>query len=253
MFAMAIWHRIMLPTGGESSASKEPNKRMLEVISEFVMVFSSYFKKKGIMLMLLYVVFSRFSEGLIEKIGVLFLLDENEFGGLGLDNIAVGNINGTFGSAAFIVGALLGGVIASKFTLKKSFLFFSVMLNVPNLTFVYMSYAIPTNMLLITSIFSLEKFTYGIGSVALMLYMMQQIAPGKYKTAHYAISTGFMSLCMMLTGMVSGVMQETLGYKMFFIVACIATIPSFIITWLAPFYIDVKKEEKAMSVLAGGD
>jgi PAT family beta-lactamase induction signal transducer AmpG len=86
-----------------------------------------------------------------------------------------------------------------------------------------------------------------------MLYMMQQIAPGKYKTAHYAISTGFMSLCMMLTGMVSGVMQETLGYKMFFIVACIATIPSFIITWLAPFYIDVKKEEKAMSVLAGGD
>jgi hypothetical protein len=48
-------------------------------------------------------------------------------------------------------------------------------------------------------------------------------------------------------------MQETLGYKMFFIVACIATIPSFIITWLAPFYIDVKKEEKAMSVLAGGD
>jgi PAT family beta-lactamase induction signal transducer AmpG len=84
----------------------------------------------------------------------------------------------------------------------------------------------------------IEKLGFGIGSVALMLYMMQQVAPGNYKTAHYAISTGLMALCMMVTGMVSGVLEEALGYKWFFIIVMFATIPSLIVSWLAPFNID---------------
>jgi PAT family beta-lactamase induction signal transducer AmpG len=69
--------------------------------------------------------------------------------------------------------------------------------------------------------------------------MMQQIAPGPYQTAHYAISTGFMALTMMITGMVSGVLQEAYGYQGFFVLICVATIPSFIITWFAPFPVDL--------------
>jgi PAT family beta-lactamase induction signal transducer AmpG len=65
--------------------------------------------------------------------------------------------------------------------------------------------------------------------------MMQQIAPGPYQTAHYAISTGFMALTMMLSGMVCGAIQEAVGYRWFFLIVMIATIPSFIITWFAPF------------------
>jgi hypothetical protein len=79
-------------------------------------------------------------------------------------------------------------------------MFLCVMLNVPNLTYVYLSYFLPTNITWITVVFSIEKLGYGIGSVSLMLYMMQQIAPGQYQTAHYAISTGFMALTMMVTG-----------------------------------------------------
>jgi PAT family beta-lactamase induction signal transducer AmpG len=50
----------------------------------------------------------------------------------------------------------------------------------------------------------------------------------EYKTAHYAIMTGFMALGMMLPGMVSGKIQELLGYPTFFIWVCVCTIPGFI-------------------------
>ncbi|MBF0196146.1 MAG: MFS transporter [Planctomycetes bacterium] len=240
MLALSIWHALFLPTGGAAVKSNEGNAGLGEVLHTFSDVFVTYFQKKNIILMLLFVLFYRLAEGLLEKIGPLFLVDRHDLGGLALDNIAVGNINGTFGSVAFMIGALLGGVLASKYGLKKNLMLFCIMLNVPNLTYVYLSYTLPTDITLITVVFVIEKLGYGIGSVALMLYMMQQIAPGKYKTAHYAISTGFMALCMMLTGMVSGMIQEAVGYQDFFVFVIIATIPSFVITLFAPFNIETE-------------
>jgi PAT family beta-lactamase induction signal transducer AmpG len=235
MLVLGIWHWVFLPSGGAASRSSERHTGFAVMAREFADVFVSYFRKKDIALMLAYVLLYRVGEGLIEKLGPLFLIDKPDVGGLGLDNIAVGNINGTFGSAAFIIGALIGGWIASRFGLKRSLMFLCLMLNVPHLTYIYLSIALPANITLITVIFSIEKLGYGIGSVALMLYMMQQVAPGPYKTAHYAISTGFMALCMMLTGMVSGKLEDLVGYKWFFLIAMIATVPSLIVTWFAPF------------------
>ena len=119
------------------------------------------------------------------------------------------------------------------------------MLNVPQMTYIYLSFVLPTNIHLITVVFSIEKLGYGIGSVALMLYMMQQVAPGNYKTAHYAISTGFMALCMMLTGMVSGKLEDAVGYKMYFVIAVLAIIPSLLVTWFAPFNLNQDEQKPA--------
>jgi len=244
MLVLSIWHRIMLPTGGKAVKLDDSMSGFRHVVHEFGDVFASYFKKKNIGLMLLFVIFYRLAEGLLEKMGPLFLIDGRDVGGLGLDNVAVGNIIGTFGSVAFMLGALLGGVICARFGLKRSLLFLCVMLNVPNLAFVYLAYALPTNVPWITTVITLEMFGYGIGSVSLMLYMMQQIAPGKYKTAHYAISTGFMALTMMLSGMACGAIQDAVGYKAYFIIVMIATIPSFVITWFAPFNIQHDEPEE---------
>jgi hypothetical protein len=46
------------------------------VIHEFGDVFASYFKKKNIGLMLTFVILYRMAEGLLEKIGPIFLIDE---------------------------------------------------------------------------------------------------------------------------------------------------------------------------------
>ena len=72
--------------------------------------------------------------------------------------------------------------------------------------------------------------------------MMQQVAPGKHQMAHYAFASGIMNLSVMLTGAVSGYLSDWLGYKVFFLVVMLATIPAFIMTRLIPFtYPDEKK------------
>ncbi len=63
---------------------------------------------------------------------------------------------------------------------------------------------------------------------------MIYISEGKYKTAHFAITTGFMALGMMLPGMFSGWLQEIIGYEKFFIWVMFCTIPGFIIVKFLP-------------------
>jgi MFS transporter, PAT family, beta-lactamase induction signal transducer AmpG len=49
----------------------------------------------------------------------------------------------------------------------------------------------------------------------------------EHRTAHYAICTGFMALGMMLPGMAAGWLQAQMGYTLFFVWVCVATLPSF--------------------------
>lgn len=185
--------------------------------------------------MIAVVYFYRFGEGFIEKIGPLFLMEKRSLGGLGLDNMALGGINGIAGTAAYIGGTLLGGVLASKYGLKRIYLLLAFGLNVPHITFFYLSYALPTSIPWITCVVLVEKFGYGLGTVGMMLYMMQEMSPGKYRTAHYAFATGIMALTMMSTGTVSGKIQEWLGYQHFFLFVLFASIPPIFFAWIAPF------------------
>ena len=72
-------------------------------------------------------------------------------------------------------------------------------------------------------------------NIALKGWNTDIFAQGENKTAHYAICTGIMAIGMMLPGMVSGYIQEAIGYQNFFIWVCICTIPSFIVLKYLPF------------------
>jgi PAT family beta-lactamase induction signal transducer AmpG len=104
-----------------------------------------------------------------------------------------------------------------------------ISINLPNVVYVYLSFVQPESFIIISSLIAVEQFGYGFGFTAYMLYMIY-ISEGTHKTSHYAIATGFMALGMMIPGMFSGWIQETIGYKLFFIWVVVATIPAFIIT-----------------------
>ena len=82
---------------------------------------------------------------------------------------------------------------------------------------------------------TIEWFGYGFGFVGIILFMMQQIAPGKYKMAHYAFATAVMNLGFMLPSMISGYISDYVGYQNFFLWVMVATIPSFLVAWFVPF------------------
>jgi PAT family beta-lactamase induction signal transducer AmpG len=158
-----------------------------------------------------------------------FLLDIKEVGGLGLSTSDVGFVYGTVGVIALSLGGILGGIAASKHGLKFWIWWMLIAINLPDLVYVYLAATQTSNFILINICVAVEQFGYGFGFTAFMLYLIF-ISDGEYKTAHFAIATGLMALGMMLPGMISGWIQEQVGYLNFFIWVCISTIPAFIIT-----------------------
>ena len=117
-------------------------------------------------------------------------------------------------------------------------------INIPNLVYAYLSYAMPESFLIINVCVAFEQFGYGFGFTAYMLYMIY-FARGPRRTSHFAICTGFMALGMMLPGMVSGWIQEMIGYQYFFVWVLLATIPGFIVAFLIPVDPEFGKAEQA--------
>jgi MFS transporter, PAT family, beta-lactamase induction signal transducer AmpG len=231
MLGLFLWHLRVLPAA-EVREDKGDARGFFRTMGE---TWLSFLQKKQLLWMLAVVFFYRFGEGFIEKVGPLFLMDDLAKGGLGLDNAALGRINGVYATCGFLTGALGGGLFVARMTLKRSFWLLAIALNVPHLTYLYLSAARPESLALIAAVVTIEKLGYGFGSVGHMLYMMQQVAPGPYRTAHYAFATGVMGLSMMLTGMLSGVLQEWLGYREFFMFVVLASIPPVVLAWSAPF------------------
>jgi PAT family beta-lactamase induction signal transducer AmpG len=197
----------------------------------FVATFRSFFQKPGIKATLGFLLLYRLGEAQLLKMAAPFLLDPRAEGGLGLTTSEFGLVYGTIGVCALVLGGLAGGVVISRFGLKRSLWPMVFIMHVPDLVFVYLASALPTDIALISACLAVEQFGYGFGFAAFMLYMIL-VADGEHKTAHYAICTGFMALGMMLPGMVSGWIQQHLGYQNFFIWACISTLPAFAMTAL---------------------
>lgn len=233
MLVMAAWHWKVMPDGSRAENSPTNVKEALTTLAD---AFVTFFQKRGIWLMIGFALLFRISFGFLNAPSMLFMKDTATNGGLALTNQEFGLIYGTFGLIALLIGSLIGGAYVAKKGLQKALLPLCFCVNIPNVTFLLLAIYQPQSHLLISLGVVVEQFFFGIGSVGFMIYLMQQLAPGKYTTAHYAFGTGLMGLCMMLTGMVSGHLQEYLGYISYFIFVMVCTIPSFIICWLAPFH-----------------
>lgn len=231
MIILSIYHYKMLPSGGSSTQVKSLQEGF-ETLKEVAI---SFFKKKNIVLSILFVIFYRFAEGFAIKIAPLFFKAARLEGGLGLSTSQIGMIYGIFGAAAFVLGSIIAGYYTSSKGLKKTLMVLCAAFNIPFAMYALLAWFQPENLYIVATAVIIEYFGYGFGFVGLILYIMQQIAPGKYKMAHYAFADGIMALGFMIPSMISGYLSDFVGYKLFFIFVLIATIPSFLITYFAPF------------------
>ena len=230
LIVLGIYHRFSLPAG----CRKEDNERK-SAGEELKAVISDFFTKKHIWIYIAFIILYRLGEGFVMKIVPLFLKADTASGGLGLSEQQIGLYYGTFGAAAFVLGSLLAGYYISHFGLKKTLFSLVCIFNLPFLVYAYFAWAQPSSVLLIGSGIVLEYFGYGFGFVGLTLFMMQQVAPGRYQMAHYAFASAIMNLSVMVTGAASGFLSDAVGYKAFFLIVMLATVPAFILSKIIPF------------------
>ncbi|MDR0940342.1 MAG: MFS transporter [Mediterranea sp.] len=217
-----LYHHLVLPR--PESDVERPDLKLGDLFFNAIQTVASFFRKKEVWLTLFFLLTYRLGEAQLSKIASLFLIDEVSAGGLGLSTTTVGVIYGTMGVVALVLGGILGGILVSRYGFRRWLLPMALAINLPDLLYVWMAAARPDALSLVSLCVVVEQLGYGFGFTAYTLYLIY-IAEGKWKTAHYAIGTGFMALGMMLPGMAAGEIQTRIGYTAFFVWVCVCTLP----------------------------
>ena len=221
---VSLYHGVILPRPIIDRPA--PGVTARNIIREFLATFASFFKKKQAWVAIAFMLLYRLPEAQLVKLINPFLLDSREAGGLGLSTSEVGFVYGTVGIIGLTLGGIIGGFVAAHGGLKKWIWPMAWSISLTCGTFCYLAIVQPSDMLSINACVFIEQFGYGFGFTAYMLYLIY-FSEGPFRTAHYAICTGFMALGMMLPGMAAGWLQETMGYVNFFwwvMGCCIVTI-----------------------------
>lgn len=226
-----FYHRAVLPEPDDDKPAG--NRRISSSGKEFFRSYARFFEKKKIIIIILFLLFYNFGQAQLAKILTVFLMDSKELGGLGLSTTDVGLINGLVGTVALLLGGILGGLLIAKKGLKHWTWIMLVALTIPDLAYILLAWLQPVQTWIVYTCVAVESFGYGFGLTFYLMYLIY-ISTGEYRTSHYAIAAGFMALGMMLPGMISGLIQEAIGYKFFFIWVMVASIPAFVLVKYIP-------------------
>lgn len=231
MLLLGIYNRRVLP-----ESSVQPSiQNAAQVWRTLKDVMVSFFQKKHIWAGILFIVLYRFAEGQGIKIMPLFLKASMADGGLGLSESTVGLLTGIYGTAAFVLGSLAAGYFVSNKGLNRgTLLLLCAFFNLPFAAYAYLAFTQATSLWVIGAAIAVEHFGYGFGFIGIILFIMQQIAPGKYQMAHYAFGSAITYFGYTIASMISGAISDYLGYAQFFMWVLLSTIPAFLVSWLVP-------------------
>ncbi len=243
---VSIWHLFILPKPAADRAVGNAEKKSIgDIVNEFAGSFITFFKKKHVVLAMLFMLLYRLPEAQVVKLCQPFLLASRDAGGLGMTQTEVGFAYGTLAIIGLTVGGIIGGICASNGGLRKWIWPMALATSLNCVAYIILSnvqpdYSTIAGKAITFSAIILEQFAYGFGFTAFMLFMMY-FAEGPYKTSHYAICTAFMALGMMLPGMAAGWIKEVMlgnSYVNFFFWVLACNIATWLVTALVRRHID---------------
>jgi PAT family beta-lactamase induction signal transducer AmpG len=233
--------------------------------SQYSRAFVAFMDREKITIMLAFIILLRAGEWTLANMVAPFMVD------LGV-KIHYGWISAGVGLPAAIVGAMLGGWMISRYSLKKVMWPFILAQNFTNVIYMLLALhlsgflhinqwvaqypiflvgvpgdftfvclePIPIgagNLLLVALTHGFDQFAAGLGNAVLMTYLMR-ICLKEFKAAHYAIGSGLMSFTGIFAGVISGFIAGWLGYAWLFGISFIASIPAMVLIPFLPYLSD---------------
>jgi len=205
--------------------------------------FLSFMDRPRIGTIIAFIITIRAGEYMLSAMYAPFMVD------LGL-KMHYGWISAGIGLPSSIVGALIGGWLISRYSLKRMIWPFLFLQNVTNLLYMFLALSLagilaintanPTpvplsamQMLAVVAMQAFDQFSGGLGTAVLMVFLMRICRP-EFKASHYAIGTGLMSISGLYAGVISGFVTSWVGYGLFFGISFLVSIPGMILAWFVP-------------------
>jgi PAT family beta-lactamase induction signal transducer AmpG len=237
MGALFLGHALFLPRFEREGAREATTAA--EKLRAFGEAFLSYLRQPRMAVVLPFIVGYPLGDQMIFAMSTPFLMRE-----LGVTKLQIAWLGGFVGAASAIAGALIGSWWIKRVGLKRAIWPIVLIMNLNIWAYVFLAWLRPPaaeawGIALIAAIHGYENIAAGLGSVALMIYLMRLCIP-KFKAAHFAIGTAIMSLGANVIGGFSGIIVEHFGYVKLFIMGFLAAIPSVILLIWVPLHEDRK-------------
>jgi PAT family beta-lactamase induction signal transducer AmpG len=227
MLALASGHTLLLPRY-ESITTRPP---IAEILFGFIRAFTTYLKQPRVYVVLVFIATYKADEMLF-AMNTPFLMRE-----LHVTKGQLAWLAGIVGAASTVCGAMLAGWWIKRVGFRKSIWPVTLLMNLSIWAYVWLAFMKPdgrvaSGLATIALVNGYEHFAAGLGSTALIVYMLRTCRP-EFKAAHFAIGTALMSIPANLLGGFAGRIVESVGWTNFFMLAFLATVPSMaLIHWL---------------------
>ncbi len=231
MIGLAGWHYVFLPSVEGTEIKGEKLKINNYIVQPFVATVKAFCSKPHIWAAVLFMLLFRLPEAQLAKMAQPFMLRTIGEGGLELSTATVGFAYGTLGVIGLLLGGIVGGWVVSRNGLRRWLWPMVLAISVPDLVYVYLAYAQPSNLWIINSCVFVEQLGYGFGFTAYMLFLVY-FSRGERSTSVFALCTAFQALGMMLPGMVAGRLADDWGFLHFFSFVCLCTLVTFFVSAL---------------------
>lgn len=233
LFILAwLWHRTALPTPYNESIHllrkqqrcEQMTERWMEVKKQVQTLFTQHTHQQLLAVFFFAFIFL-FPEALTSKVVMLFLVDANHNGGLGLSPQEFGLAFGTVGVVALIAGSLISKNLIATKGLATCILPISAALLFTNAFYIALSETQPTSLGVIAISILLGQM--GLGMVLSVFHeALKTLANKLAQPVALVLLTSVLALGQMLPSMFSGALQEWWGYNNLFLAAFICGIIS---------------------------
>ncbi len=207
----------------------------------------SYFSQRGAAAFLAFIVLYKLGDAFAGSLMTPFLLQAMQY-----STAEVGVVNKVIGLWLTIGGALLGGALMLRLGLWRALMIFGVLQMVSNLGFwwlavngrgvlrgltipafdwgfVKLMHETPVDGGLLLVIAG-ENLSSGMGTAAFVAFLMS-LCNQRFTATQFALLSAFASVGRVWVGPLAGVLAESIGWPVFFIVSTLAALPALVMLW----------------------
>lgn len=209
---------------GESKASKnhQYTKNFGKWIKHSVVApFIDFMQKPSWLLILLFVLFYKFGDAFAGLMTTPFLLE------MGFSYVEIADVVKFYGFFATIIGAFIGGAIASRVPILAALLLCGVLQMVSNLLFLWQLNA-GHDTLVLAAVISMENLAGGMGTAAFVAYI-SQLCNKEFTATQYALLSSLSAVGRTLLATSSGVTVDFLGWANFFLISTVIALPGLVL------------------------